>query len=110
MENELTKLKRLAGINLTEADIKDAIFEKTMKKIEQMTNRNDHNGARILGAKFLKSKYFIDVFSAIEMIADAEGHISKDVDNVSKRFDKEMWKHAEKILPPEQAKRFKGAF
>jgi len=96
--------------------IDSAQFNNMVKRIEKMTDQNDHNGARMLGAELLekaargKGKMFIELYKAIDTIATKEGHLPREISDYRFSVDKKMWAVAKQNLDKEQYDAFYGAY
>ena len=76
-------------------------FDKLIKKIAGMTDRNDHTGARVLiSSSILKNKKLVKIFEAIEEIQNVEGHLPHNLGKYSYEKYEEMMKLAKKELEP----------
>lgn len=47
--------------------------QKLIGEVESATDRNDHTGAMLMVANYLKNKKFIKIVTAIQTIQEAEG-------------------------------------
>lgn len=91
--------------NLLEESAGDAI-----DKIAKLTDRNDHSGARILGAQYLKNKKLERIFTAIKDIHLVERSLPPQIKDYRYEKYKEMMKYAKSKLDKETYERFSGAF
>lgn len=74
-------------------------FDKLIKKIAGMTDRNDHTGARVLiSTSILKNKKLVKIFKAIEDIQNVEGHLPNSLGKYSSEKTDEMMKLAKREL------------
>jgi hypothetical protein len=64
-----------------------------LKKIKQMTNRNDHNGARILLAKTIRNKRMLEAYQGIEMTSNFFGDMPRGLMDTRYAIDQIMWNY-----------------
>ena len=81
-----------------------------IKKIAQMTDRNDHNGARILGAQMINDKKLLKLYTAIKDIADIEGRGNPYMLKYRDSLDQILWQKAKEKLDSNEYEAFHGAF
>jgi len=86
------------------------ISSSDIAKIAKMTNDNDHNGARVLGAKLLKNKKYETIFTAISKISDVEKNTPKLISDYRYQVEKEMFKFAKSKLSDEDYNNFHSAY
>jgi len=67
-----------------------------LKKIQQMTDRNDHSSARILAAKTIKNKKMADAYEGIEKVENFFGYTPEGLSQTKYKIDKMMWDYAKK--------------
>lgn len=79
-------------------------------KIEQLTDENDHNGAVMVLAKFLKSPQHIRIMKAIQELHDAYGHMPSQLIDLRGFELKELLKDFAKRYGEQLAKKVQGAF
>lgn len=84
--------------------------EDEIDKIAKMTDRNDHDGALIAGAVYLKHKKLEKIFRAIASIHDVEGSMPRSLDTYRYEKSKELWNYASQELDPVTLDRFQGAY
>ena len=84
--------------------------EMAIAKIAKMTDRNDHVGALIEGAKFLKHKKLVKFFEGCQAIQDAMGHQPTELRDLRYQGYEELMKYAKSKLSAEEYKAFHGAF
>lgn len=73
---------RLTGLisrNAFGTPIKEGAEDAIVKKIEKMTDSNDHTGTVVELAKFLGNKQFITIATAIQTIHNADKGMSPDL-------------------------------
>ena len=66
------RLTGLVSKNAFRTSIKEGAEDAIVKKIDKMTDSNDHTGAVVELAKFLGNKQFITIATAIQTIHDAD--------------------------------------
>ncbi len=64
-----------------------------IKEIANLTEFNDHNGARILLAKTIKNKNLEKAYQGIANLVDYYGHMPQDLGKIRYEIDKKMFKH-----------------
>jgi hypothetical protein len=77
---------------LSEAKVKEFPLD-VLKKIEKMTDRNDHNGARILTAKTIKNKKMLDAYEGTKKVAQFFGHMPQGLLDTRYQIDQMMWNY-----------------
>jgi len=91
LHNELNELVR-AEVN----EAKD--IDSIATEIAEMTDDNDHEGARLALAEYLKHKVFIKVYKAIIEIHDISGNYNFELLKFRDSVDKELFKFAKSKL------------
>jgi hypothetical protein len=99
---------------LTEG-VTDSEFMRTVKQIEKMTDRNDHSGAAIAGAKLLDKAFggyskTVKVLEHLQEIHKLYGSMPYELGQFRYSTLKLMWKDADKKLSKEQSAAFNGAY
>ena len=80
LKNILTEKKELGGAMI--------------KKIDMATDRNNHNEARRLLAVAMGNKKLAKVYTAIEDLNMALGHLPPELSKLRMRMDKELFKQS----------------
>lgn len=62
-----------------------------LKKIQKMTDNNEHGEARILCAKTMKDKKLESAYAGVQAIADYYGHLPSELGKIRYEIDKKMW-------------------
>ena len=99
---------------LTEG-VTDSEFAREVKKIAKMTNRNDHSGAAVAGAKLLDKAFggyskTVKVLEHIQEIHKLYGSMPYELGQLRYSILKLMWEDAKKKLGEEQSTAFYGAY
>ena len=68
------------------------------RKLNRLTQDNDHTEALLVIAKFLNHKRFIRIFEGIKMCHDAEGFIPEPLNSYRYESSKSMEAHGRKLL------------
>jgi hypothetical protein len=90
--------------------ISDKDFNTMVKKIAQLTDQNNHIGARIKGATIIKELQLHMAYVKLRDNVEKVGHLS-DADGKKRMvLDKKLFASAKKKLTPEQYKKFHNAF
>lgn len=90
--------------------VNDVEFARVVKKIAGMTDRNDHNGARLEGAKLVgkyssvKTNKYVDIYQAIIDIADAEGSMPMALLKYRDSVDDQFFKFVDQVFKNDEAK------
>ena len=82
LKNILTEKKELGGAMI--------------KKIDMATDRNNHNEARRLLAVAMGNKKLAKVYTAIEDLNMALGHLPPELSKLRNKLDKDLFKQAKK--------------
>ena len=77
--------------------------------IAKQTDENDHTGAKITCAKYFELKYYVRVFSIIEMLHTLEGSLPEELSNYRRRKGIEMMNYI-KIQFPMQFDKINNSF
>lgn len=95
---------------MDEGTLSNSSAKGPLQDIAKMTDSNNHIGAYIAGAKYLKNKKLENVFMGIQMIQQAEGSLTREVDVVRMKYYKDMIAYAKQKLKPDEFKMFYDAF
>jgi hypothetical protein len=93
-------------------------LDAALRKIEKMTSKNDHNGARLAAAELVnkfssfKSKRFVGVYAGIKAIHEAEGEMPYALLKYRDSVDESFFKFMSGVFEddPSIADRIHGAF
>ena len=99
---------------LTEG-VTDVEFVRTVNKIATMTDRNDHSGAALAGAKLLDKAAggygkTVKVLEHLNEIHKLMGSMPYELGQFRYSLLKQMWADAESKLGKEKGEAFGGAF
>jgi hypothetical protein len=99
---------------LTEG-VTDSEFIRAVNKIAKMTDRNDHSGAAIEGAKLLDKaaggySKTVKVFEHLNEIHKLMGSMPYELGQFRYQLLKQMWADAENKLGKEKGQAFGGAY
>jgi len=83
LKNILTEKRELGGAKI--------------HMIDMATDRNHHNEARRLLAVYMGNKKLAKVYTAIEDLNMALGHLPPELSKLRMKMDKELFKQAKKI-------------
>lgn len=89
---------------------KDSIGTDLLEKIAELTDENDHNGAVMVLAQFLKEKKHIRIMKAIQELHDAYGHMPSQLIDLRTFELKELIKLVAEKYGDEISQKVKGAF
>jgi hypothetical protein len=67
-----------------------------LKKIENLTDDNDHQAARILLAKTMRDKKLLSAYEGIKAIQDFYGHLPRELSQLRYDIDKKMFERVKK--------------
>ena len=81
-----------------------------VKKIQQMTDRNDHQNAYVEGAKLLGAKHLEKKFKLVADLYKLEGHMPSGLRDYSYSLYKDLMTFAQQQLPPSDYELFSSAF
>lgn len=84
-------------------------FESEIQKIKKMTDDNDHNGARIEGAKLIKNRKLEMAYTGIDNINYFLGHSPQELGKLRAELDKTLFAQAKSKLG-KNFEEFKSAF
>jgi len=85
-------------------------ISREVDRIAKMTDRNDHIGALISGAKVLKHKKLETIFNAIADIQKAEGSLNSELGKLRDMYYKELMKYAKRKLSSTDYDSFHSAY
>lgn len=89
---------------------KDVIGQELLDKIAELTDENDHNGAVMVLAQFLKEKKHIRIMKAIQELHSAYGHMPSELIDLRSFELKELIKLVAEKYGDDIAQKVKGAF
>lgn len=90
---------------------KEAHFDSNVvDHIKEMTNRNLHSEANILGSKMLGAKVLEKKFKLVLELHKLEGHMPKPLGEYNYFLYQQMMEYAERVLTPEEFDQFHQAF
>ena len=69
-----------------------------LKKIQSLTDDNDHCGARVLLAKTIKDSKMMNAYLSCESLRDFFGYLPDEVYQVRSAIDKKMFKYVKKAF------------
>ena len=79
-------------------------------KLAKLTDRNDHNGALLEGAKIIKAKRLANIMKSIIAIHKEEGSMPVELMRYRDSISRRLMHLAKKKLSPEDYTQFHGAF
>jgi len=84
-------------------------IDKLCKTIADLTDNNDHTGAKTVLAKFFNFDNFVKVFTAVETIHDVEGSMPGEISAYRRRKGIELIDAVQEIAPT-YVEQIKNAF
>jgi len=74
-----------------------------LKRIEKMTDENDHNGARMLLSKTIKNKKMEAAYTGIDALNAYFGHTPTSAMDIRNQIDHKMFEYVKKTYSNGQA-------
>ena len=84
-------------------------LDQVCAKIAKQTDENDHTGAKVTAAIYFDLKHYVKIFTCIEYLHDAEGHLPEELSNYRMRKGIEMMKEIKNRFP-EQFEKINKSF
>ena len=104
-----TLTEHISTLSETKAGAPNEI-DKLAAQISKLTQRNDHGGAILILAKYLKEKKYEKILKAVNDIHEAEGSLPKEISDYRYRISKQLWDLVDKKFWKDDAKKIHGAF
>jgi hypothetical protein len=71
---------------------------QVIKKVQQMTDHNDHAGARILVAKNINNKKMLAAYEGLDAMNAYFGHSPQELLSLRNKLDKELFVYLKKAF------------
>lgn len=101
----MTTMKEILGEAYKQKNV-----DTLVKQLSQLTDDNDHTGARLLLAKQLNASKWIEALQGVEMIQRAEMGLPSEILKYRENIYKDLMKLAKRKYSKEEYNKIYGAF